>query len=358
MRTFHTQPRNTAAIHRRSLQHHMHPLTLLQRLKHPQQMGSHLHRSMSHRKQKTKNGKNSRQATRPASNPMEKNPLHIEHALQSGWTAKDMGGSGDCFFRAWIKAENAYHNKSQSEQEVTNAALQLRLEATKYIRKHEQHYQELWRNDTMEKQCPRAGQPAPKKFEDFLKQASKKNYWVPHPSSCHPHWYPGSYMACLPRQGSQQPEKTLASGRLGSKLSKWGRQSNRHMWGAYPHRLQVANISNYNKSWKLQDTPPILQGGVAPHRNHTPLPILVIRSHKTAGGQAPRQLHETRLATSQRGRHIDQANIQRQTQRSHIAGHAQIGSLGILRTRNKPRQQTGRKQTEKHSHTKQCKQKQ
>ena len=138
-----------------------------------------------------------------------------------------MGGSGDCFFRAWIKAENAYHSKSQTEQEVTNAALQLRLEAIKYIRKHEQHYQELWRNDTMEKQCPRAGQPAPKNFEDFLKQASKKNYWVPHPSSCRPHWYPGSCMACLLRQGSQQPQKTLASGRLGSNLSKWGRQSNR-----------------------------------------------------------------------------------------------------------------------------------
>jgi len=110
--------------------------------------------------------------------PDGKNPLHIEHALQSGWTEKDMGGSGDCFFRAWIKAENAYHNKSQSEEEVIQAALQLRIEAVKHMRKHKQQYQELWCNDTMEKQYQRAGQPAPKNFEDFFKQASKKNYWV------------------------------------------------------------------------------------------------------------------------------------------------------------------------------------
>lgn len=89
-----------------------------------------------------------------------------------------MGGNGHCFFRTWIKAENAYNNKTQDEADITKAALQLRLEAIKHMRKHTAEYKEAWCDDTMEEQYQRAGQPAPKNFEDFLKQASKKNYWV------------------------------------------------------------------------------------------------------------------------------------------------------------------------------------
>lgn len=89
-----------------------------------------------------------------------------------------MGGNGHCFFRTWIKAENAYNNKTQDEADITKAALQLRLEAIKHMCKHTAEYKEAWCDDTMEEQYQRAGQPAPKNFEDFLKQASKKNYWV------------------------------------------------------------------------------------------------------------------------------------------------------------------------------------
>ena len=99
--------------------------------------------------------------------------------MASGWIEKDMGGNGDCFFRAWIKAENHYFGKTQKEDEITKAALQLRVEAIKHIRKHKAHYEASWCNDTiMEEQYQRAGQNPPKNFEDFLQQASKKSFYV------------------------------------------------------------------------------------------------------------------------------------------------------------------------------------
>ncbi len=76
-------------------------------------------------------------------------------------------------------------------------------------------------------------------FDNRLFGASKQKELL---GSCRPHWYPGSCMACLLRQGSQQPQKTLASGRLGSNLSKWGRQSKRSTLS--PANEQHAKVYN------------------------------------------------------------------------------------------------------------------
>ena len=72
--------------------------------------------------------------------PGPTNPLHIERALTSGWVEKDMGGVGDCIFSAWIKVENHYHGKEQSEAAIAKAAFQVRLKAVKRIRKHKNFY--------------------------------------------------------------------------------------------------------------------------------------------------------------------------------------------------------------------------
>ena len=110
--------------------------------------------------------------------PDPPNPEHIEQALVSGWQEKDNGGAGDCFFRSIIKAANHWHNKAENEAQIQTAALELRLEAVKHIRKHRQDYEAAWVHDDIELQYQRAGQPPPKDCEDFLNQASKKSYWV------------------------------------------------------------------------------------------------------------------------------------------------------------------------------------
>eukprot|EP00438_Fugacium_kawagutii_P019168 Skav219357 [mRNA] locus=scaffold76:500390:505839:- [translate_table: standard] len=110
--------------------------------------------------------------------PDPSNPEHIEHAIISGWQEKDIGGPGDCFFRSVIKAENHWHNKAESNEQIQKAALDLRLEAIKHIRRHYQQYAAAWVHDDIELQYQRAGQNPPKDFDDFLKQASKKSYWV------------------------------------------------------------------------------------------------------------------------------------------------------------------------------------
>lgn len=114
----------------------------------------------------------------PALPPDPANPEHIEHAIASGWQEKDNGGVGDCFFRSIIKAENHWNNKVETDQQIQKAALDLRLEAVKHIRKHRQDYEAAWVHDDMERQYQRAGQPPPKDFDDFLTQASKKSYWA------------------------------------------------------------------------------------------------------------------------------------------------------------------------------------
>ena len=80
---------------------------------------------------------------------------------------------------ALSKLKNHWNNKVETDQEIIQkAALDLRLEAVKHIRKHRQDYEAAWVHDDMERQYQRAGQPPPKDFDDFLTQASKKSYWV------------------------------------------------------------------------------------------------------------------------------------------------------------------------------------
>eukprot|EP00435_Cladocopium_sp_Y103_P008586 s5966_g2.t1 len=93
--------------------------------------------------------------------PDPSNPEHIEQALISGWQEKDNGGAGDCFFRSVIKAENHWHSKIETEDQIQKAALELRLEAVKHIRRHHQQYEAAWVHDDMELQYQRAGQPPP-----------------------------------------------------------------------------------------------------------------------------------------------------------------------------------------------------
>ena len=83
------------------------------------------------------------------------NPPDVEQATEAGWCEKDMGRGGDCFFRAYVKAENLFSTKSRANN-----------------RWPRQPCNSGWTQysiDDMEKQYKRAGQPAPKSFDGFLK---------------------------------------------------------------------------------------------------------------------------------------------------------------------------------------------
>lgn len=73
------------------------------------------------------------------------------------------------FLPRLCESRKSFFNKEQSEQQVAKAAMQLRLDAVQHIRKHRALYEAAWCNDDMEKQYKRAGQPAPKSFDGFLK---------------------------------------------------------------------------------------------------------------------------------------------------------------------------------------------
>ena len=107
-----------------------------------------------------------------------KQPDTVDTAIRAGWHEKDMGGTGDCFFRAWVRAENHFFGRTQKDKDVIKTALDLRLQAVKHMRKHYTQFAEAWDNDTMEKQYQRAGQAAPGNFDEFLEQASKTGYYV------------------------------------------------------------------------------------------------------------------------------------------------------------------------------------
>lgn len=86
-----------------------------------------------------------------------------------------MGGNGDCFFRSIIKAENHWNNVQETEDQVQKAAMKLRLEAVKHIRKRKDMYAAAWSNDDMEAQYHRAGQGPPANFEAFLELSKQKD---------------------------------------------------------------------------------------------------------------------------------------------------------------------------------------
>eukprot|EP00435_Cladocopium_sp_Y103_P055034 s1833_g18.t1 len=91
------------------------------------------------------------EAMQPSDHPPDPlNPLDVEQAIKAGWCEKDMGGGGDCFFRAFVKAENHFFNREQKEAEVAKAAMQLRIDAVQHIRKHKTLYEAAWCHGTME----------------------------------------------------------------------------------------------------------------------------------------------------------------------------------------------------------------
>ena len=105
-------------------------------------------------------------------------PESVPQAKLQGWSKKDAGGDGDCFFKAFVTGDAYARDKQDTPEKVHSLACNLRVQAVKHIKSHRADFEACWAHDFVEKQYERAGLPAPKSFQDFLGQASQRTYWA------------------------------------------------------------------------------------------------------------------------------------------------------------------------------------
>ena len=76
-------------------------------------------------------------------------PESVPQAKLQGWSEKDAGGDGDCFFKAFVTGDAYARDKQDTPEKVHSLACNLRV---KHIKSHRADFEACWAHDFVEKQ--------------------------------------------------------------------------------------------------------------------------------------------------------------------------------------------------------------
>ena len=106
-------------------------------------------------------------------------PLDPDSAVLQGWIEKDVGGTGDCGYRAIAAAR--HHIKTgnflTNEQAKTEDA-ELRVLSCLHTQKHLKRFKEWWGPDSRETAEHRNGKSAPQNIEEWVSQQADPKVWI------------------------------------------------------------------------------------------------------------------------------------------------------------------------------------
>ena len=114
-----------------------------------------------------------------ASCPSELSPADVDEAVKLGWERRDVGGAGDCMYRAFAAAKYAMESKGQiiSEEQLKKDAADLRAQTVLHITKHRQRFGEHFAPDPTDDHARRNGQPRAQTLDEWLLQQALPSTW-------------------------------------------------------------------------------------------------------------------------------------------------------------------------------------
>ena len=106
-------------------------------------------------------------------------PADPDEALQQGWSEHNLGGTGDCAYRAAAFARHYLRTQSQiSTDEAQKAGASLRAEVVLHSQKYKTRLQANFAPDSEETANQRNNRPAAKTFEDWITNQSDPKTWA------------------------------------------------------------------------------------------------------------------------------------------------------------------------------------
>ena len=106
-------------------------------------------------------------------------PADPEEAIRQGWQEHNLGGNGDCAYRAAAFARKYLQNQSHmSPEDAKKAGASLRAEVVLHCQKHAIRLQEHFAPDSEETANQRNNRPAAQNFHEWIQNQSDPKTWA------------------------------------------------------------------------------------------------------------------------------------------------------------------------------------
>eukprot|EP00435_Cladocopium_sp_Y103_P067145 s1007_g29.t1 len=105
-------------------------------------------------------------------------PGNPEEAIEQGWVVQDVGGTGDCMYRACAAARaKAKDSRQLTPEETRQSGAELRLAAVEHCRKHKERLKAWFAPDVLEEAHQRSNKRLAASIEEWCNQQELHQTW-------------------------------------------------------------------------------------------------------------------------------------------------------------------------------------
>ena len=106
-------------------------------------------------------------------------PIDPDDAIRQGWQEVDVGGSGDCGYRAVAAArQKAKKGETLNKEQAKEQGAELRAMTCLHAQKHLERFKSFWGPDPLETSEHRNGKPAPKDIGEWINLQANPKVWI------------------------------------------------------------------------------------------------------------------------------------------------------------------------------------